>query len=303
MKESKKDWSVYYQNPAYLERTRMSMIPAELHPVVRSWCGVRDGSRILDVGCGTGFFTRLLTSGPEQVSAVGVDLEVPFIEYARNAAAKRDLDIEFLVGDAYDLPFEDQSFDVVASHTFFTIVPDPQKAISEMLRVLRPGGILASVTPMSFMPSAMTFGRWPDNVEWHKEFEAEFNRFYGLYMKFDPLGTRIRGLKPSAIPGFFADNALKTVCGYPLGRCFSLSNAAMPEADKLTYLDLYQESEEYKLNVFMRLPEMREQVTEEEAERFRSLIRQKCDWHRNHLDENSIWEWQGSVNLLVTGVK
>lgn len=303
MAGSNKEWSVYFQNPEYLERTRMTMLPAEMHPLVRSWCGVRDGSRILDVGCGSGFFTRLLASGPEQVWATGIDLEVPCIEYARDAAARRGLDIEFLVGDALDLPFEDESFDIVASHTFLTIIPDPQRAMSQMLRVLRPGGVVVSVTPMSFLPAVMTTGRWPEDCAWHKEFEAALDRFYKLYLKLDPLKTRTRGLKPSQLPAFFADNALREVSAYPLGRCFSLSNAAMSDEDKLAYLDLYQESEERKLDAFMRLPEMREQVTTEEAERFRGLIRQKCAWHRDHLDENAIWEWQGGVNLLVMGIK
>ena len=300
---STKEWSVYFQNPAFLERTRMTMIPAELHPLVRGWCGVRDGARVLDVGCGTGFFSRLLASGPERVSTVGVDLEAPFIEYARGAAARRGLDIEFLVGDALDLPFADESFDVVASHTFLTVVPDPQRAMAEMLRVLKPGGVVASVTPLAFIPSVMSPGDWPQDCTWHEEYEDTYKRFYRLYLKLDPLKSRAKGLKPSQLPRFFVKNALREVSTYPLGNCFSLSNAAMPEADKLAYLDLFQESEERKLDAFLRLPEMQEQVTQEEAERFRGLIRQKCDWQRRHVDDNSVWEWRGGVNVLVTGVK
>ena len=78
MEKEIKKWSVYFQNPEFLERTRMFLIQKELYPLVRNWCGVKDNVRLLDVGCGTGYFTRLLVSGDENVSAVGIDMEEPY---------------------------------------------------------------------------------------------------------------------------------------------------------------------------------------------------------------------------------
>ena len=157
-------WSVYFQTPEYLEQTRKFLILPEYEPLVRKWCGVRDGIRILDVGCGTGYFTRLLTKGGESVHAVGIDIEETFIRYAREASA--DLPIEFQVGDALALPFEDASFDLVTSHTFFTSISDPVRAMDEMKRVLKPGGMIASVTAMSFMHNAFDMGVYPEECSW-----------------------------------------------------------------------------------------------------------------------------------------
>lgn len=302
MDQPVKKWSVYFQNPEFLERTRMFLIQKDLHPVVRKWCGVKSGMRILDVGCGTGYFTRLLVQGEEDVTAVGIDLEEPYIEYAKKIAEEQALPIEFVRGDAHELPFEDESFDLVTSHTFFTSVPDPEKAMAEMQRVIRPGGIISSVTTMGFMPSAIATGDWPEDAAWHREYEAEYSRFTKLYYQLNPIKAYLGGLKPSAVPGFFARSGLKQVGVYPIGKAFSLSNAAFSHEEKLRYIELFQASEEKKLDVFMGLPEMRAQVTDEEAERFRSLIRAKCEWHRSNLDENAIWEWQGDSNLLVTGI-
>lgn len=295
-------WSMYFQNPEFLERTRMFLLPKDMYPLVRKWCGVKEGMRILDVGCGTGFFTRLMADGVEKVSIVGLDIEEPFLVYAKNVASEQHLPIEFVLGDALDLPFADDSFDLVTSHTFFTSIHDPEKAISEMKRVLRPGGKIASVTPMNVIPSTMSLGTWPEDCSWHSEFDALLNKIYQAYFKLDTFDAYVKGLKTTMIPRFFARQGLEEVSIFSLGKAFSLSNAAYSHEEKLRYLELYQLSEEKKLDAFLTLPKMLELITLEEAERFRILIREKCAWHRTHLDENSIWEWQGDANLLVTGI-
>ena len=192
-------WSVYFQNPEYLERTRMFLIRPELKPLIRTWCRIGSGTRILDVGCGTGYFTRLLAEGEEPVTAVGLDLEEPFIDYARQRVGAQQLNIEFVVGDALALPFEDESFDVVASHTFLTSIPDPVKAMSEMKRVLRPGGIVASVTAMSFEPSVLDPGEYPPECAWAGELRKLENKILRACYQLDPLLPRIAGLKPAAV--------------------------------------------------------------------------------------------------------
>ena len=181
MEKEIKKWSVYFQNPEFLERTRMFLIQKELYPLVRNWCGVKDNVRLLDVGCGTGYFTRLLVSGDENVSAVGIDMEEPFIEYAREKAEELGLPAEFIIGDALALPFEDNTFDIVTSHTFLTSVPDPEKAMSEMKRVVKPGGIISSVTAMNFMPACNTEGEYPEECTWVEDLKKEYMKIYTKY--------------------------------------------------------------------------------------------------------------------------
>lgn len=74
----------------------------------------------IDVGCGTGYFTRLLKRTVPGARLTGLDAEEEFVLRAREEAGKAGLDIEFLTGDAGALPFEENSFDVVVSHTFLT---------------------------------------------------------------------------------------------------------------------------------------------------------------------------------------
>jgi ubiquinone/menaquinone biosynthesis C-methylase UbiE len=101
-------------------------------------------SRVLDVGCGTGYATRyaglLVTSG----QACGVDISHAMIERAR-AQTSPDLAarVEFRQGSSASLPYSDKSFTHLLCTNSFHHYPDPMQALSEMKRVLVPGGQIA----------------------------------------------------------------------------------------------------------------------------------------------------------------
>jgi ubiquinone/menaquinone biosynthesis C-methylase UbiE len=106
--------------------------------------GARTGDRILDVGCGTGYFVRMLAeiAGP-QGAVVGVDAAPEMIAHA-SSRSRAAANVSFEVGSAGALSFPDASFDVVVSSlTMHHIAPAEQlAAVQEMRRVLRPGGTL-----------------------------------------------------------------------------------------------------------------------------------------------------------------
>ena len=303
------EWSVYFQNPEFLERTRFHLIQPDMEPLVRKWCGVAEESRVLDVGCGTGYFTRLLAGEPakeggkQRLSVIGIDRELPFIEYAVKRNEKEGLPVSYVQGNALELPFAEESFDIVASHTFLTVIPQPEKALSEMLRVLRPGGILASVTPMSFLPEVMELGKYTPECTWANEYWSLYGVLNTAYHKINPYTEYVKGVKPALVPQFLAAHGLRKVSAYPLGKLFSLSNAYMTEEEKLEWITYYEMSELKKLDTFMELSQMNALFTQEQAQRYRDLLQEKCAWLRSHLQENSVWEWSGGANLLVTGYK
>ncbi|MBS27999.1 MAG: hypothetical protein CL566_03610 [Alphaproteobacteria bacterium] len=101
-----------------------------------------DGARVLDIGCGTGPQARTIAARPGVAAVVGVDQLEPFLERGRELAADM-LSVSFQQADARDLPFGDGSFDVVVLHTLLTHVPGPDGVLSEVHRVLKPGGTVA----------------------------------------------------------------------------------------------------------------------------------------------------------------
>jgi len=107
--------------------------------------GVAPGDHLLDVGTGPGYLalaaSRLVTPGG---AAVGIDASPEMIDRARTLAARGRSEVEYLVATAESLPFDDDAFDVVVSRLVFHHLPGDVKeqALSEIARVLKPGGRL-----------------------------------------------------------------------------------------------------------------------------------------------------------------
>lgn len=102
------------------------------------------GERILDVATGTGWTARRLATYGAAVT--GIDLGTDLIEAAKSVAAQSQLSIDFKVGDAESLAFEDESFDAVISTCGVMFVRNPQAAANELARVCRKGGRLGLTT-------------------------------------------------------------------------------------------------------------------------------------------------------------
>jgi ubiquinone/menaquinone biosynthesis C-methylase UbiE len=100
------------------------------------------GDVVLDVACGPGNFTAAFAEavGPHG-HAMGVDLSAPMLARAR--ATNAHPRATYLLGDATRLPFPDSSLDAVSCYAALYLIPDPDGALDEMLRVLRPGGRIA----------------------------------------------------------------------------------------------------------------------------------------------------------------
>ncbi len=104
--------------------------------------GVADGEAILDVGCGTGSLTLAVGEKANVAAVTGIDLSEPYIAFARSRT--EDQRITFETGDACALPYPDGAFDRVLAMLVLNFVPDAPRAVSEMVRVTRPGGITAA---------------------------------------------------------------------------------------------------------------------------------------------------------------
>ncbi|GJJ12944.1 hypothetical protein Clacol_007191 [Clathrus columnatus] len=100
---------------------------------------------ILDIGCGPGTITADFAALVPNGKVLGMDYVPEVLEQGRKIAVERDLkNIEFMTGDIHALPFPDNTFDVVHTHQTLQHIHDPVKALSEMRRVTKPGGLVAA---------------------------------------------------------------------------------------------------------------------------------------------------------------
>lgn len=106
------------------------------------FAGVEDGERSLDVGCGTGSLIFTMAASTRRSEIFGIDSSASFIEYARSRAKEPRLTFE--VGSALSLPYPDASFDRCLSLLVIQFIQDIRRAVSEMRRVTRPGGVVAA---------------------------------------------------------------------------------------------------------------------------------------------------------------
>lgn len=106
---------------------------------------LRPGMVLLDVGCGPGTITVDLARRVAPGRVTGVDAAPDVIRLARQEAAAAGQDnVDFVVADAYALDLPDDSFDVVHAHQVLQHLADPVRALRELRRVCRPGGIVAA---------------------------------------------------------------------------------------------------------------------------------------------------------------
>ena len=134
---------------------RKFMWEPEYVALIAKWVGFKPGQTVVDVGCGLGYLGTLYWPHfGKNGKYCGVDVSPKLVAQAKKLSHNwaKSGETEFKIGDAYKLPYPDKFVDVVMCQTLLMHLSDPQKAVNEMYRILKPGGTVLC--------------KEPDNLSW-----------------------------------------------------------------------------------------------------------------------------------------
>ncbi len=227
------DWRDTWYNPDFLKL------------MAERW-QLKAAHRLLDVGCGAGHWGHLLAPHvAEDCIIEACDVEPAFVTAAQERAEKRGIArYAAQVGDAEALPFEDNRFDVVTCQTVLIHVGDLDAALSEMLRVLKPGGVLAVAEPNNLACSVVELSIHPRRP-W-----PEVQRLL-QFQWFVEQGKIAKGRGDSSVgdllPGKLSQLGLQNVNVVQNDKCAALFP---PYADPIQKMDLEQWSSWYRSEIW-----------------------------------------------------
>lgn len=126
----------WYRSPlgAYVDRIERELVLDLARP--------RPGEAVVDLGCGTGQYA--LDLARRGLSVTGVDVSPAMLAVARRKAAAAGLPVRWVEADVRAVPLPDAGFDLAVAVTVLEFLPDPERAVAEALRLLRPGGRLVA---------------------------------------------------------------------------------------------------------------------------------------------------------------
>ena len=247
--------------------------------------------RILEIGCGPGALAGALHRWYPNAEITGMDLDTAFIRFAR----ENEEGVTFMEGDATNLPFENETFDVTISNTVSEHIP-PEAFFGEQKRVLKKGGVCLVL-------SARRGYRQKSQFEGKTEFE---NDFWQRVSQFDDSMERFSvgkyGMNEQTLPqtmqefGFDSISTAYAVSNLtPDNECVPKEMAVlMINAGRYNDLDAIQ-------SVWETMPG---RVTKEEIDEMTRLANQKYDRRiQKYLSGEKEWDTTVSIAMIVRGVK
>jgi SAM-dependent methyltransferase len=207
------------QYDAWYDTPRGRWIGSAEYGLVRSLLDLQPGEDVLDVGCGTGWFTRRVAADGAQV--VGLDRDAEALAFARQHSAAG---MGYVHGDATELPFADAAFDAVLSVTALCFVEQWPRALAEIVRVSRRRFVLGLLNRRSLLwlgkgrhggSGAYQGAHWHTRAEMESALRAlpvrNVRYRYGIFL---PSGSGVAHALERALPSWLPLGSLLAIAGH-----------------------------------------------------------------------------------------
>lgn len=148
----KTDWSGKYRKELLIEQRKHLWLPDTIEKLAK-WFGLKCGMKVVDVGCGLGYLGYLYWQYFGKGGCyIGLDISHKLMKDAREESKNwaKNGDAYFYAGNAYNLPFTDNFTDCVMCQALLMHLKEPKKALSEMIRITKPRGLIVCIEPNNF---------------------------------------------------------------------------------------------------------------------------------------------------------
>ncbi len=296
-------WSDFVQTTAELYESRAIRFTRENSHDWLSALGLTESSelRVLEVGCAGGLFCHRLAELCPRLTVVGLDRDDNHIAFARSKSRELGLEsarLEFTVGDACAMPFEDGSFDLVFSHTVSEHVP-PEKFYPEQHRILRPNGrivVLSARPKLGIRDDSWNSGSEEERAliekAWSGAIDFEGSAEIGKY-----------SLEPTEYPKMLERHSFREV----ELRHFSVVEYA-PDNASTTPEAARRQINAHRVGILAMVEKTRllapDSLNESERERLVELVNARFDARLAQYERGEkLWDFASSAILAASGIK
>ena len=247
--------------------------------------------KILEIGCGPGALARALHRWYPNAEITGLDLDTAFIRFAK----ENEKGVTFIEGDATNLPFEDETFDVTISNTVSEHIP-PEAFFGEQKRVLKKGGVCLVL-------SARRGYRQKSQFEGKTDFE---NNFWQRVSQFDDSMERFNvgkyGMNEQTLPKTMEEFGFQSISTAYAVSNLTPDNECIPKEMAVSMINASRHND---LDAIQSVKEtMPERVTKEEIDEMTSLTNRKYDLRiQKYLSGEKEWDTTVSIAMIARGVK
>lgn len=291
-------WSDFIQTTEELYASREMRFRNDNKELWLQNIGVRQGMKVLEIGCGGGLFCHRLKQYVPDLSVTGLDFDKNHIAFARRKAEELGVQCSFIEGDITCLPFDAESFDLVFSHTVVEHVA-PEAFYQEQWRVLKPAGritVLSVRSHLNIKDNTMNeFGDEEEKLQkrlWSQVGNAMNKYSVGSYEKEDhelPREMEQYGFRNVEVSVF-------TIMDY------APDNFSVSKSEARRQINSHRIASLASIEKGLRL--VPEALTEKEQERLTALIHERYDNRLSEYEEGKKrWDFSTSTVMAISGIK
>ena len=274
----------------------------DMLPVLFKWLGISENSKVLDGGCGTGVFTRYLAKGLTTGHITGFDISQAFIEFGnsklKELGVKEKVTLE--VADGHNLHYADNYFDAVTNYTYLDLLENQTVGLKELIRVCKKGGVVSTFGFIKTGAGGGFTGNYP--------FEGASRLIMLLDKSYEIFNDLRNKGKPTELsePVLFESCGLSEINIFPFAHLMCYNNSELPIEYRKT-LAISETSDELRM-AKGRYSENKDKYNEQgftidNQNELISLLERKIEYLTNHFESDKSYEWRGTLNYIVTGVK